>query len=265
MRAQNKAGILQMKDMRKERKAEFKNLAEWKRLKWRRIKQRSNGHRKDKHQKFRPLAIIEAAAEEHGGLVCDSSLKVNNVLCLACRRSELLEGAAELLAKQTVLGDLSWSKHLFLQWNIFWWDDEGLLRNQSFSFLSFCWKVCLEIHDLTLPEAWKQWKRAKNRNFQFSHFFNKNLKHTKENLAERKAFLIISAWNLALENRGPQQEGHRHSSDSQENCISAHSILSHLSARTSLTVMSACVDPQRNPPPTFQCSRRPLSSRNATS
>lgn len=133
MRTQNKVSILQKKGMRKERKIEFKNLAEWKKLKWRRIKQRINGCRKDKHQKFRPLATREAAAEEHGGLVCDSSLKVNKVLCLACRRSELLEAAAELPAKQTMLGDLSWSKHLFFQWNIFL-DDEWLLRNQSFSF-----------------------------------------------------------------------------------------------------------------------------------
>lgn len=134
-----------MKGMRKERKIEFKNLAEVKRLKWRKIKQRINGRRKDKHQKSRPLATREAAAEEHDGLVCDSFLKVNKVLCLASRRSELSEGAAELSAKQTVLGNLSWSKHLFFQWNIFL-GDEWLLRNQSFSFISFCWKVCLTWH-----------------------------------------------------------------------------------------------------------------------
>lgn len=62
----------------------------------------------------------------------------------------------------------------------------------------------------------------------------------KKNLTVMKAFLIVSTWNLALKNWGPQQEGtilagHRHSSAPRR---TKFLILSHLPASIYLTLWS---------------------------
>lgn len=65
----------------------------------------------------------------------------------------------------------------------------------------------------------------------------------KKNLTVMKAFLIVSTWNFALKNWGPEQEGtiltgHRHSSAPRRTTFL---ILSHLPARMYLTLWSVHV------------------------